>query len=431
MRWRTEPLRVLVGPQGVVIDQQPQPGEQPVPDATLSIANLAGALHALALPAGTRLAVIIDEAWVRSLLLTLPASLSDSDEIRAYAGHRLQDTFGAGPADWIQARAQRSGLPWPGARWQRHTNPLLIASLPVQLLQAIEDWRRAGRLRLVRLGTAWGEALTAVPPQAQGALAVFRGQRMSVGAWSGRRWLGWRSFIAADAAWAAAETRRWMSTLAWQDDSVALWAQGWDPSRGLDQGPEASRPERWTTHPLKPELPAYRAAAFAFHKHRPGHPWSPRHRLLGFALLATLAASVWVTLPAPPLEADEEAIVSASVLSPRVQTADESARHKAPGHDEPTQPEAGDGTAAEAEPEVQAEPEAGDIEWPQILGTFEQQGQRWVLYSSGQESASLRRGAIIDHRYRIERADAASVVLTDLHTLQQRQTVLEPAGDQP
>jgi hypothetical protein len=416
---------VLVGPQGVVVD------DQPVPSASLSIATLAGALHALALPVGTRVAVIIDEAWVRSLLLSLPAGLTDRDEIRAYASHRLRDTFGAGLADWPQARAGRSSLPWPGARWQRHMNPLLLASLTPQLLQVIDDWCRAGRLRLVRLGTAWGEALTAVPPLEAGALAVFRGQRMSVGAWSGQRWLGWRSFIAHDGAEAAAETLRWMSILPWQTDRLALWCQGWSPvSKQEGQG---TVPERWSVHALASRPNRRRAAPFEFRSHLPGHALPLRQKVLGLALLATLAASVWVTLPLQPPEADEEAIVSARILPPRARVADEGAADTAPGHSKPTGQEDDGSTSAEvmAVADTPAEVEAADIAWPRILGTFEQQGRRWVLYSTGQESASLLRGAVIDRRYRIERADADSVVLTDLHTLQQQQTVLENTGVQP
>lgn len=416
MRWRTEATRIVLGPAGILVD------EQPVVRTALSIASLGTALNALPLPAGSRVVVVIDDEWVRTLLLTLPAELTHSDEIRACATHRLRDTFGAELASWPQVWPVRASLPWRGARLQRHSNPLLVASLPPLLLQTIAGWTATHRLRLARLGTAWGETLAAVPACDRGVLAVFRGQRMTVGAWSDQRWLGWRSFLARDAEAAGTEALRWLATLSWPEGELALWHQGWQP--------ESTLPDTWSAHGLPPRLPRRRKATFDFRGQLPGPSTPLRHKLLGLALLATLAASIWVSLPPP--QADDTAVVGARSPSPRVATLEQSVPAAVvPAVAEGT-PDETDGVQADATlDDTQAGLEIEEVAWPRVLGTFEQQGQRWLLYSSGQESASLRRGAIIDGRYRIDRVDADSVMLTDMHTLQRQQTVLEPAGDQP
>lgn len=400
MRWPTDPIELHLGPNGIVIDDR-----EAVP-APLAITGLAAALKGIRLPPGQRVRVSVDDTWCRSLLLDLPPELSGSKEIAGLVTHRLRDIFGAESTTSPRSLAPRKANPWRFPVWSRRSDPLLVSTLPLPVYNAILDWRKAARLRLVSLGSAWGNALAAVPAGRQGALAVFRGNRMTVGAWSARRWTGWRSFIASDIQSAEAELTDWLDGLHGTEGPAMLWYSGWR----LQHAPA----RRWTARSLPNSGKPERTAPFDF---RAGIPtrehWPLRRRLIAAAAVATLLAAILVSLPDDDI-ADASAIVAAI---PR----EADAPRNPPAEQEPV--------AAEAQA---AAPEATEVTiWPVILGTFEQRGIRWVLFSSQQNSSSVRRGGLIDGRFRIDRATANGVTLTDIRTMERQEIPLGNTRVQP
>lgn len=399
MRWRTEPLRLSVGPDGIR-----QGGRQLFP-GPLEPSGLAAALQSLPeLGSARKLDVTLDDAWVRGLCLHLPPGLLKAQELRALAEHRLRETYDTEPLPWPVSLTIAKSHPWRGGPLVDRVR--IAAALPAAVHQAFEACSgKGGKPPSIRLGSAWGDALAGLPATAQGALAVRGAGRMTCGAWSGKRWLGWRSFAAGDPAAAQAELSRWLDDFAWQPGAAVVWCSGWTPQAD-------GRSDRdWRKAPAG--AARRRAPAFDFPVGRSGDAgWPLYRRVIVAAALATLAAAVVVSLPDQDT-ADQALIVSAI---PRTKPA-----APLPAETEPTTEEAGDAAPAAEESAV----------WPEVLGILEQGGRRYLLYNTALGASSARPGELIEQRFRVERIARGSVVLTDRVTAERREIALELTGVQP
>ncbi len=387
MRWPTEAASWQIGPAGVAIAERTAGG------APLRPGDLAAALAAIHASAGVAREILVDDAWARTLLVELPAGGLRGEERRALIGHRLREVFDGALAagDWREARA--AGLPWPGW-WKSSANCLVSVLLP-EVAAALAD-RRALRQVL----TVWGEALSRVPATAQGALAVFGADRISVGAWTRGRWLGWRSFVVGDLAAGEAELQRWLGELAWPAGERTIWCRGWTPAGAF------AAPGRWQALPLAARR--RRPPVFQLKPVSRRERWPLRRRLIALAAGLTLLATVYVSLPESSVP-EAESVVAA--LPPRPPVAEEAVVAPAP----------------EAVPEVQGE----SVVWPEILGIYASGRQRQLLYRTAQGAAMARRGELIDQRFRVERLAIAKLTLVDTVTQERREFELESSGVQP
>lgn len=389
MRWPTEATSWQIGPAGLAIAERPAGG------GPLRPGDLAAALAAVPASAGVAREILVDDAWARTLLVELPAGGLRGEERRALIGHRLREVFDGALAagDWREARA--AGLPWPGW-WKSSANCLVSVLLP-EVAAALAD-RRALRQVL----TLWGEALSRVPATAQGALAVFGADRISVGAWTRGRWLGWRSFVVGDLAAGQAELQRWLAELVWPAGERTIWYRGWTPAGAF------AAPGRWQALPLaarRRRPPVFQLKPVSRHER-----WPLRRRLIALAAGLTLLATVYVSLPESS-EPAAEGVVAALPPRPRPPVAEEASVAPAP----------------EAVPEVQEE----SVVWPEILGIYTSGRQRQLLYRTAQGAATARRGELIDQRFRVERLAIAKLTLVDTVTQERREFELESSGVQP
>lgn len=389
MRWPTEAASWQIGPAGIASAERPAGG------APLRPGDLAAALAAVPVSAGVVREILVDDAWARTLLVELPAGGLRGEERRALIGHRLREVFDGALAagDWREARA--AGLPWPGW-WKSSANCLVSVLLP-EVAAALAD-RRALRQVL----TVWGEALSRVPATAQGALAVFGAERISVGAWTRGRWLGWRSFVVGDLAAGEAELQRWLGELAWPAGERTIWCRGWTPA-GV-----AAAPWRWAVLPASARR--CRPPLFALKPAPSRERWPLRRRLIALAAGLTLLATVYVSLPESSAP-EAESVVAALPPRPRPPVAEDAVVAPAP----------------ESVPEVQEE----SVVWPEILGIYTSGRQRQLLYRTAQGVAMARRDELIDQRFRVERLAIAKLTLVDTVTQERREFELESSGVQP
>lgn len=399
MRWRTEALCLSVGPDGI------RHGERLLFPGPLDPSGLAAALQSLPeLGGATKLAVTVDDAWMRGLCLSLPPGLLKAQEVSALAEHRLREIYDTEPLPWPVALTMAKSRPWRGGPFVDRVR--IAAALPGAVQQAFEACSgKGGKPPSIRVGSAWGDALAGLPATAQGALAVLGAGRMTCGAWSGKRWLGWRSFAAGDPAAAQAELSRWLDGFAWQPEEAVVWCRGWTPQTD-------GRSDRvWRNLPAG--TARRRAPAFDFPVGRAGGTgWPLSRRILVAAALATLAAVVMVSLP--EREAADQALIVSAL--PRTKPA-----LPVPAEPEPATEEAGDESPAAEESAV----------WPEMLGILEQGGRRYLLYNTALGASSARPGDLIEQRFRVERIARGSAVLTDRVTAERREIALELTGVQP
>lgn len=392
MRWPSNPGAWRIGPTGIVIDQRV------VNRLPLTPSELCAALAALPAEADAAREVLVDDAWARTLLVDLPPGGLRGKERRALIAHRLREVFDGTLAASTWREARPAGLPWPGW-WKSAQNSLVTALLP-DVAAGLADWQTPRR-RLARpVGTVWGDALSRVPVTAQGALAVFGADRISVGAWTRGRWLGWRSFVVHELAAGEAELCRWLADLAWPAGQRTVWYRGWTPAGA------SAPPWRWAALPADERR--CRPPTFSLKPAAKRERWPLQRRLIVLTAALTLLATVYVSLPEPTLP--EEASVVAA-LPPRP-------RPLAPAE-----------TVVEPEPEPEVQKET--IVWPKILGIYDAGGQRRLLYRTAQGAEMARRGELIEQRFRVERLAIAKLTLLDTVTQERRQFELESSGVQP
>ena len=399
MHWPIEVAEMVVGPQGVIID------DRVVVPPPLSVSGLASALQKI--PANTcrRVNVAVDDAWCRTLLLDVPRGVRSRDELQGLIMHRLRDVFGPELANSPWCLASRSALPWRFSMLAVGDRRL-VAICPGAVRQAIVDWAKTTNRHLTGFDSAWGSRLANLPVAPAGALAICTGNRMTVGAWSERAWIGWRSFVATDANQAQRELLRWLRGLSWDADSAVVWYHGWQGDWADDR------------HFVLRQLPLLRKfghrSAFDFRPEFGGSPRYPRRQKIIFsAAILTLLAAIWVSMP-------EEELTDASDIVAAVprDIADRPIVNQVTEY-------------LPAERDVALDETREVVTWPIILGVFEQRGRRWILYSTAGNSDSVPLGGVIDRRFRIDRALSERVILTDLHSGEQREIQLGESGVKP
>lgn len=396
MFWPTEAQRLRIGPEGLWI------GGREVAGGPLTVADLPQALARLSLPPGSRIAVSVADVWAKTMLLDIPSGIRRREEIAALARHRFQETFSAFNAAWVIAFGRRHA-PWPGLLRRVSPAAMPAAAMDSRVPRACMDWARAAGVRVAAIGTDWGWALASVPASAQGALASFCDGRVTVGAWSASRWLGWRSFLVTSASAGADELKGWLAGLPWASGSVTVWCAGWRQQEVLD--------ERWDWRCLAEGAKSLRGVCLDFRGAMSAPRMPLRQKVIVAAGLATLVGAVVVSLPENGAEPDAEAVVSA---------------YQRP------QPQP---VVAAPAPDIRSEPEVqvieDEVEWPEVQGTFAQPGGRWLLYVEDEQIRSVRQGGAIGGRFRVEQATPWFVVLRDMKTGERRKISLEFSGDEP
>lgn len=394
MRWLTERAEWRIGPAGLRIDGVLRSHVPLLPG------ELERVLAALPDEQPRPRRLIVDDAWVRVMLIDQPAGLGRAER-QALIGHRAQEIFDAALAARPWAAARRNSQPWAG--WRQPAGGSLHATLLPDVAAALgRAWQgRAGKLPPIV--SSWSEALARLPATRQGALALCHGGRLSVAAWGEGRWLGWRSFVCAGVSDGEAELQRWLSALDWPAEQGTIWCAGWAPA-GAASGMVDWRQLPAGGRPLRPA-----AFVLAAGTAQPG--WPLRRRLIALAAVLTLLASVYVSLPEAPT-ADDAAVVAALPARP--------APLEAPA------PETDSAPALEA-----SEPDETPVAWPTVLGIYESAGRRRVLYDAPSGAASASRGQLIDRRFRVERLAASQLTLFDTVTQERRQIELDSPGVQP
>lgn len=396
MFWPTEVQRLRIGPEGLRI------GGRAVAGGPLTLADLPGALARLSLPAGSRVAIAVADAWAKTLLLDVPSGIRRREEIVALARHRFQETFPAFNAAWVIAFGRRHA-PWPGLFRGLSPAAMPVAAMDSRLPGACMDWARAAGVRVTAIGTDWGWALAAVPASGQGALASFCDGRMTVGAWSARRWLGWRSFLVTSAPAGANELQGWLAGLPWASGPVTVWCAGWRQQEALD--------ERRDWRYLPEDAKTLRGVSLDFRGIMSGQPMPLRQKIIAAAGLATLVGAVVVSLPENGAEPDAEAVV--------------------PAYQRPPQQPLVTEPVPENRSELEVQVIEDEVEWPEVQGTFAQPGGRWLLYVEDEQVRSIRQGGEIGGRFRVEQATPWFVVLRDMKTGERRKISLELSGAEP
>ncbi|HPP46483.1 MAG TPA: hypothetical protein PLF25_03140 [Accumulibacter sp.] len=414
MRWPTDARTLTIGPGGLSVD-----GGQHVP-APLTPAGLPAALRSVPAAAASRWRIVVADEWTRALLVELPAGVRRADEVDAFVTHRLREIHDAEIAAWPRVFLPRRQRPW--SRWpelsERSARWRLVAALRPEVADALTAWRHASRLRLTAIDSAWGDALARLPRTPQGVLAVLDGHRLTVGAWSAGAWLGWRSFVAGDAVVAQAAARRWLTTFPWQG-RVVLW------QRGLPLASPASPwPPGWQVQEV-PAAPRPGGGTFDFRRCLARTAWPWRRKVLVFASLLTLLATLLVSLPDDSTPPDEAQIVG---VRPRSRI-----NETAPQPPEPTSEVIPASPASEsALAAVSPLPaKANEVAWPLILGVFEARGQRKLLLSTDRADTSAGAGAVIQRRFHVGSIGQHSVLITDLVTMEKRKFPLQPSGTRP
>ncbi len=167
---------------------------------------------------GARLRVVLGDAWLRYLVLTWPPGVRRGGERRAYLIHRFREVHQVAAPDWVLS-VDRDVVNFPA----------LACAVPAALLAAVQDFAGAARLRLAGVSGDFVDCFNRAQgrfdeaPGSPAALALRRGQRLTVGLWRDGAWRAVRSRVAGEAA-AAAELGYLLG-----DDGAA-------PARGSEAG---------------------------------------------------------------------------------------------------------------------------------------------------------------------------------------------------
>ena len=390
---------MCIGPSGIFADGQ---AHVRLP---LSVADFTKALDTVVIQPGKSVSVVVDDAWCRTLWIELPHARLNKQELQNYLAYRFREVFGDEMIGCTISPASRLGLPWPRRLLRRGSDPMLVSSVPVGFQDILRTWAKKSAVNVVALTSAWGNALRNVPTCTQGGLAIWDGRRMTAGAWSARRWLGWRSFLAPEPMAATLELDFWLRGLAWRTGAITVWCKGW------------AIEDSSSSFGMKRELPSqrqpFRSLAFDLGVRRPTEArWPMRQTIITGAALATAAASIYVSLaPDDTIDASRIVGVTARPVPAKVEAVQEA----------PTVKESVDQSPVPEQPP----------EWPEILGIFEEAGRHWVLFRMGREAGSTTRGHVIGERFRVERVSSDRVVVLDLLRGEQRESQLGWQGVQP
>ncbi|MCK0512058.1 hypothetical protein [Aromatoleum buckelii] len=185
------------------------------------------ALEASATPARSRLQVVIDDSWLRYLVVLWPAALRGREERHAYLAHRFREVHGVAEPEWTFA-FDRGPVHFP----------VLACAAQRSVTDALQAFARARRLRLVGVAGCFVHRFNRLQrrldsaPGAFGALAVARGSRLTVGLWRDGAWQALRSQnVGEDGAQVLRQTlESWTLRMAGADRAGALYTSGIAPA---------------------------------------------------------------------------------------------------------------------------------------------------------------------------------------------------------
>lgn len=146
------------------------------------------ALDAAAASPRRRLQVVLDDSWLRYLVVRWPDALRGRDERQAYLAHRFHEVHGIAEPEWTFA-FDRGPVHFP----------VLACAAQHAVTDGIEAFARARRLRLVGVAGSFVHCFNRLQGRldsaagALGALAVARGSRLTVGLWRDGAWQALRS----------------------------------------------------------------------------------------------------------------------------------------------------------------------------------------------------------------------------------------------
>lgn len=146
------------------------------------------ALDANITPPRSRLQVVLDDSWLRYLVVRWPDVLRGREERQAYLAHRFGEVHGIAEPEWTFA-FDRGPVHFP----------VLACAAQRSVTDAIQAFARARRLRLVGVAGCFVHRFNQLQrrldsaPGSFGALAVARGSRLTVGLWRDGAWQALRS----------------------------------------------------------------------------------------------------------------------------------------------------------------------------------------------------------------------------------------------
>lgn len=182
-RFWSEPRRLHVAPDALTIDDAGE--RRRIAFDGPAQAAFAAAAASLAPRRGSRWHVVLADALVRYLVIEWPAGLKGRAERAAFVAHRFREVHGASAPEWRTAMEPAVA----GA-------PLVACAAPAALVDAVEVWARAQRLRLDGITgefvAVYNESRQALDAPTA-ALAVQRGGRLTIGLWRDGRWSALRS----------------------------------------------------------------------------------------------------------------------------------------------------------------------------------------------------------------------------------------------
>jgi len=139
-------------------------------------------------PPRSRLQIVIDDSWLRYLVVRWPDGVRGREERQAYLAHRFREVHGVAEPEWTFA-FDRGPVHFP----------VLACAAPRSVTEGIQAFARTRRLRLVGVAGCFVHRFNQLQrrlhsaPGSFGALAVSRGDRLTVGLWRDSAWQALRS----------------------------------------------------------------------------------------------------------------------------------------------------------------------------------------------------------------------------------------------
>lgn len=393
MHWLSKTIKVHITPFGI------RANKDILVDALITPQELATSMNKICLPENSNIEIVVDDEWVRGLCLELPDGSISIKEKTAFAMHRIREIYGLEIDDLSISISYSKSNPSKEGGGDRAC--LAVFILPC-VYKAINSWCQEKNIKIRRIGSNWGEAIRMVPQVEHGALVMLGAERMTVGAWSSGNWIGWRSFLVLNQSSAQLELIRWLNNFSWKNEPVTIWFNGWEP---------ANNDKKFDFVCLADSGLPHRPSVFNFKIAKKGYSFLLRQKIIAAFFLAAVLASMFVFFSKKHVSGDEE-VVSALIR----QSVDKSLQEK-------NVPEevSNENIASNEEADLEKEEPA----WPDIIGILEQNGDRFILHSGKHGISILRHGKLIDNRFRVERILSASVVLTDVVTMSQREVLLK------